>query len=76
MLFFKQVLILGSIFVSCNSQGAPWSEEETSIISQKVAKLLASNGLVRKKYLKLHPEAPNYTVKTNPNAQKANITFF
>ena len=69
MPFLRQVLILACIFASCNSQGAPWSEEETAIIYKKVQKLLTS-GMVRKRYLQLHPEAPNYHPKTNPNAPK------
>ena len=72
MSFLKQVLILACIFASCNSQGAPWSEEETAIIYKKVEKTInfSTSGMVRNRYLQLHPEAPNYHPKTNPNPPK------
>ena len=75
MSFLKQVLILACIFASCNSQGAPWSEEETTIIYKKVEKTInfSTSGMVRNRYLQLHPEAPNYHPKTNPNPPKVTI---
>ena len=72
MTFLRQVFILACIFASCNSQGAPWSEEETAIIYKKVEKTInfSTSGMVRNRYLQLHPEAPNYHPKTNPNPPK------
>ena len=63
-----------SLFVICSAQGAPWSDEDTAIIFKKVDKLLVVPGQVRNKYLELHPEAPSYHPKTNPNAQKVTLT--
>ena len=73
MLLFRAFLLFGCLFANCSSQGAPWSEEDTLIIHKKLTKLIVSPGQVRKKYLKLHPEAPNYHRKTNPNAQKVSF---
>ena len=72
MSFLRQVLILACIFANCNSQGAPWSEEETAIIYKKVEKTISfsTSFMVRFRYRQLHPEAPNYHSKTNPNAPK------
>ena len=74
MLFLRQVLLLACIFASCNSQGAPWSEEETATIYKKVEKTInfSTSGMVRNRYRQLHPEAPNYHPKTNPNPPKVN----
>ena len=73
MLLLRAFLLLGCHFAKCSSQGAPWSEEDTLIIHKKLTKLIESPSQVRKKYLQLHPEAPDYPPKTTPNAQKVSF---
>ena len=71
--FISFFFILAYLSVPCMFQGAPWTVVETQIIYQKLTFLYDNPGQCIKQYLELHPEAPDYSKKTIPNAAKVNI---
>ena len=48
-------LSLLGLFGLCHGQGAPWTEEETKVIKEKVWKLLNSNQVVIHEFKQLNP---------------------
>ena len=54
----------------CHGQGAPWTEEETKIIREKVWRFLTKSNVVAKEHQKYNKHLYPYLRQTQPSAKK------
>lgn len=64
-------VILSSLlfFCFCNSQGVPWTKEETLILREKIYTLCDKPGVLLNDYTKIYPDR-KYLGSNSPSAPK------